>query len=359
MRRLLAIFALLGGVCQAQIQIAPQYSQEARLAGLEGTVVVQGVIAPDGSARSLQVARHLGLGLDEQALEAVSRSRFDASSSGPMEWGLDFTLPEKQSHWHLVSVEFKAPAGVARPAFAQADYPVGPGIGVAAYDEAQLLNVIGRAATATLAFDVDERGDPGNFTVLDASEKTWGPQAAMLVRTWRFFPGMKAGMPVSVPCVVSLVWGPADFTSGAVARQVERILEPALAVPPPYESASAAAILSKTEPEYTAAARQAGVEGSVVFRVIVDQEGIPENVTMQNSALGSEGAGTYGGLLNNAIVAIKLWRFQPPMVNGVAAPVSVIVRVNFQLAGVESVVLDPPRTAKAVPKAVLPTKAQR
>jgi TonB family protein len=349
MRRLLVIFALIGGVCQAQSQITPQYSQEARLAGLEGAVVVQGVVAPDGSARSLQVARHLGLGLDEQALEAVSRSRFDAGSAGPMEWELDFTLPEKQSHWHLVGVEFKAPAGVTRPAFAQADYPVGPGIGVAAYDEAQLLNVIGRAATATLAFDIDERGDPGNFTVLDASEKTWGPQAAMLVRSWRFFPGMKAGMPVSVPCIVSLVWGPADFTSKAVALQVQRILEPALAVPPPYEAALSAAILSKTEPEYTAEARQAGVEGSVVFRVIVDQEGRPANVMLQDSALDSKGAGAYGGLLNNAMLAIKLWRFQPSIVNGAAAPVSVMVRVNFLLSGVESAVLDPPRTARAVP----------
>jgi TonB family protein len=343
MRRLLAIFAVFSGVCLAQSQTAPQYSEEARIAGLEGTVMVQGVIAADGSARGLQVTRHLGLGLDERALEAVSQWRFDAGSAGSMQWGLDFTLPEKQSHWHLVGVEFQAPAGVLRPAFARADYPVGPGIGVAAYDEAQLLNVIGRAASVTLAFDIDERGDPGNFKVLTASEDIWGPQAAMLVRTWRFFPGMKAGMPVAVPCTVSLVWGPTEFASKAIASQVGHLYAPP--PPPPYESASAVTILSKTEPEYTAEARQAGVEGIVVFRVIVDQEGTPANVMLPNTALGS--SVNDAGLLNNAIGAIKQWRFQPPKPNGGVAAVSVMVRVNFQLTGVESAVLDPPRAVPA------------
>jgi TonB family protein len=54
----------------------PQYSDEARAAKLQGTVVAQVVIGADGSVHDAQVIRELGLGLDENALEAISQWRF-------------------------------------------------------------------------------------------------------------------------------------------------------------------------------------------------------------------------------------------------------------------------------------------
>ena len=53
-------------------QNAPEYSVEARRAGLEGTVYLSGVVGEDGFARDLHVTRSLGLGLDERAIEAVN-----------------------------------------------------------------------------------------------------------------------------------------------------------------------------------------------------------------------------------------------------------------------------------------------
>jgi TonB family protein len=57
-------------------KVEPEYSEEGRAAGLQGTVVVQVVIGPDGVARDARVVRGLGLGLDEQAIEAISQWRF-------------------------------------------------------------------------------------------------------------------------------------------------------------------------------------------------------------------------------------------------------------------------------------------
>jgi TonB family protein len=54
----------------------PEYSEEARAARLQGTVVVQVVIGTDGLAHDARILRGLGLGLDEDAIEAISQWQF-------------------------------------------------------------------------------------------------------------------------------------------------------------------------------------------------------------------------------------------------------------------------------------------
>ncbi|MGB6546356.1 MAG: energy transducer TonB [Candidatus Acidiferrales bacterium] len=54
----------------------PSYSDEARKAKYQGTVMLQAVITPDGRGIQIQVVKGLGLGLDEKAIEAVKGWRF-------------------------------------------------------------------------------------------------------------------------------------------------------------------------------------------------------------------------------------------------------------------------------------------
>ncbi len=54
----------------------PKYSEEARKAKYQGTVVLQAVITPDGRAIEIQVVKGPGLGLEEKAVEAVKQWRF-------------------------------------------------------------------------------------------------------------------------------------------------------------------------------------------------------------------------------------------------------------------------------------------
>ncbi len=54
----------------------PEYSKEARIAKLNGTVVLWLVVGSDGKPKDIRVVRPLGLGLDEKAVEAVSTWRF-------------------------------------------------------------------------------------------------------------------------------------------------------------------------------------------------------------------------------------------------------------------------------------------
>ena len=55
----------------------PDFSEEARKAKYQGTVTLSAVIGPDGRPRNLKVVRHLGMGLDEKALEKVRTWLFE------------------------------------------------------------------------------------------------------------------------------------------------------------------------------------------------------------------------------------------------------------------------------------------
>jgi TonB family protein len=55
----------------------PDYSDEARRAKYQGMVVLRVVVGSDGRPQDVRVARTLGMGLDEKAMEAVRQWRFE------------------------------------------------------------------------------------------------------------------------------------------------------------------------------------------------------------------------------------------------------------------------------------------
>jgi protein TonB len=55
----------------------PDYSDEARHAKYQGTVLLWVVVGADGRPRDIRVQRSLGMGLDEKAIEAVRRWEFE------------------------------------------------------------------------------------------------------------------------------------------------------------------------------------------------------------------------------------------------------------------------------------------
>jgi TonB family protein len=55
----------------------PEYSEEARKARHQGTCVLSLLVGPDGNPRNIKVARSVGMGLDEKAIEAVRSWKFE------------------------------------------------------------------------------------------------------------------------------------------------------------------------------------------------------------------------------------------------------------------------------------------
>jgi TonB family protein len=72
------VFRVGGGVSPPRLtyKVEPEYSEQARKAKYQGTVVLAVEVWPDGAAHNVRVLRSLGLGLDEKAIEAVEKWKF-------------------------------------------------------------------------------------------------------------------------------------------------------------------------------------------------------------------------------------------------------------------------------------------
>jgi TonB family protein len=73
------VYRVGGGVLPPKVVFDPDpdYSEEARKAKFQGTVVLWVIVGPDGRPRDITVQRSLGMGLDEKAVEAVRRWKFE------------------------------------------------------------------------------------------------------------------------------------------------------------------------------------------------------------------------------------------------------------------------------------------
>jgi TonB family protein len=61
---------------QLLFKVEPEYSEEARKAKFQGTVLLYVEVDEKGLPRNIRVIRPLGLGLDQKAIEAVEKWKF-------------------------------------------------------------------------------------------------------------------------------------------------------------------------------------------------------------------------------------------------------------------------------------------
>lgn len=87
---------------------------------------------------------------------------------------------------------------------------------------------------------------------------------------------------------------------------------------------SAPKLISSTRPQYTEEARRLGLQGSVVLFAEVDEEGC----VMFPRVVRHLGA----GLDEQAVEAVKCWRYAPGKKDGEPVPVEMDIEVKFQLS---------------------------
>ena len=301
----------------------PEYSEEARAAGLEGTVFVDFSIAADGTPTDPRVRFSLspGFGLDEKALEAVSHWRFAPHPSEPAAKpalvGVNFLLPSKLSRWHLVYASFQAPEGATRPVFLTENYPLGSGISVKAIDEGAVMSSIRRFATVTLQFDVDESGRPANFDVLASSAPVWGPEAVAVASDWRFKPGTKDGKPIAVPCTLDLIWGQKAWSADSLEK-----MRTFMSGAEQHRDMEAGVDLREVSSVREIGDGASSTAGSVVLAVLIDEHGIPLDVRVVR--------GLNIDLDAKAVRAARAEHFKPALLNGVGIPITISVEVTFR-----------------------------
>jgi TonB family protein len=178
----------------------PAYTEEARLAKLEGSVLLSLVVGADGHPRDIQVARTLGLGLDESAVENVRAWQFQPGTrnGNPVDVLVNeevFFRPQRTLwDWHLMRAVFQPPPHAMRPVLTKVKFP-------ATVDLEQNASVI-------IAFDIGPNGIPVGLRVVKSSDKRWETELLAAMRQgWRFRPGTIDGKPIAVPAWLEFVRG--------------------------------------------------------------------------------------------------------------------------------------------------------
>ena len=85
-------------------------------------------------------------------------------------------------------------------------------------------------------------------------------------------------------------------------------------------------LIFKVEPEYTPEARNANVQATVAFEIVVSEQGKATNITVLSPA--------GFGLDRRAEAAIRRWVFEPGQMGGKAIPILATVDVNFRFQDV-------------------------
>ncbi|HEY6970264.1 MAG TPA: energy transducer TonB [Candidatus Angelobacter sp.] len=83
-------------------------------------------------------------------------------------------------------------------------------------------------------------------------------------------------------------------------------------------------LLRRVDPEYPSRARQAGIQGAVVVRAIIDRDGEVTKVMVVGGPQQLRAAATD---------AIREWRYKPYILDGISVPVETTITVNFVLPG--------------------------
>ncbi|MGH9529806.1 MAG: energy transducer TonB [Terriglobales bacterium] len=151
---------------------------------------------------------------------------------------------------------------------------------------------------------------------------------------------------VAVALVASLVLGPtvlsqnvacgppsvpqsgkpeAQSPSTATTKQKSSalVLKPCSDKTPPPCAQVPPHLLKNSAPKYSKEARKARVEGTAVLSLVVGADGLPRDISVRHP-LGF-------GLDEEAIKAIKKWRFKPATMDGNAVAVEINVDVVFHL----------------------------
>jgi TonB family protein len=198
----LTVFRLGPGIAAPFVvaKAQPVYTAEARLAKLEGSVLLSVVVDAAGRPGDVRVERPLGLGLDESAADNVLHwqlkpgTKAGAAVAVRVNEEVFFRTQRNLWDWHAVRAVFVLPDGAARPVLVKTKFP-------ATVDEEE-------NASVTISFDVGQNGVPAHANVVKSSDPKWEQDLLAALREgWRFRPGLQNGRPVVVRAWFEFVRG--------------------------------------------------------------------------------------------------------------------------------------------------------
>jgi len=158
---------------------------------------------------------------------------------------------------------------------------------------------------------IDERGKVTAARIL-RSIPALNQAALDAVTGWAFTPTLKNGVPVpvSMTVTVNFTLDQAPAAGGAAAPRVG-----GAKIPAPTKTVD-------VKPAYPAAAKQAGIQGTVILELAIGKDGKVQSAKVLRSIPELDQA---------AIDAVKQWEFTPTLKDGVPVPVVMTATVKFAL----------------------------
>jgi len=295
-------------------RLAPEYSEEARAAGLEGTVTLYAEVDEHGNPVRVHVLAPLGMGLDEKAVEAVSKWHYQPGTidGRPARFGMELEVPFQlpaPGAWHLSRTRYifgnsdrKTPMGGDTPVLTRpvlAKYAA-PDPAACQYDSGAL----------TFSTGVMKDGTPKQPHLTRGAEGPAATAALHAIESWRFVPGRRNGKATATTAEFEL-----SCAAGAVPEETSATRIGNGVTPPQLRN--------KVEPEYSEEARRAKYQGNILLSLDVGPDGYAHHIyTLRMLGL---------GLDEKAIEAVRQWRFAPGMKDGKPVRVQATIEVNFRL----------------------------
>ena len=369
-------------------QVDPVYPDEARAAHVQGTVVLRAVISKTGTVEKLNVVSGPPA-LMVSAIDAVRQWKYKPYLLNGEPTAVDTTI---NINFSLGETGPQANAAAAR------DFVyLMPGIEVAPEKLAgnQILKVdpvypeIAKAAhvqgAVILHAIISKTGEVEKLDVISGPSMLTA-SAMEAARQWKYKPYLLNGEPTEVQTTININFNLADAaalvqaeqeyrefiasypTAPAAAqaqaklKQVQAELEQAEAeltmqdahlnaIRAQYNGVPVKKVgggvsspipIYEVEPEFTAAAKKAKAAGMVLVGLIVDEQGLPQNVhVLRGFGIGPDGKplpklkkaarAAADGMNQKALDAVKQYKFKPATQDGKPVPVQVNLEVNFQI----------------------------
>ncbi len=367
-----------GGVMAQQVtyQPAPAYPPIAKAAHVQGSVVLRAIVSPQGTVENLQVVSGAPM-LTSSALDAVKNWVYQPYLLNGQPTAVDTTITV---HYTLPP---ESATKEAEPGAAAAPRPQGPvrvSSGVAAGmaisqvtpvypEEAKAEHVQG---VVVLHAVISKGGEVENLQVV-SGPKELVASAIDAVRQWRYKPYLLNGEPTEVETTINVNYtldpppppqgeGPsAQAPNSAAHLPIRIVFAPKRATPmlasfvPPASARDEAPetptdaegnpvhklggnvtpplVIYQVAPEFTEEARKAKAGAVVVVGLVVNQNGMPENVHVVRGDLDDKRVNEklLAGLEGKALEAVQQYRFKPAMESGQPVSVSVNVEVNLKI----------------------------
>jgi TonB family protein len=164
-------------------------------------------------------------------------------------------------------------------------------------------------------------GSVGEVRVTRSLEPGLDDQAVRTLEQWRFEPGRRDGVAVPVLIEMEMWFTMRDGKLERIAAVVPSTGWPPTGAVRPGSGVQSPRLVHEVKPSYTPAAMRAGIEGMVWMEAVVGPDGRVSDVRVTQS-LDAE-----HGLDDQAVQALRQWRFAPGRRGDV--PVSVVVEVQM------------------------------